>query len=270
MSAFNNEYNYHDSKIRSIIISVLNEFKEKLTFRQYTNSNEYDTHTVPFYYSLTGAEDFLLDHFMTKDYSALSEQELNNNYEPVPRGILTMTSLEIDAGALINKHIRVSIPVKIDDKTYRMYSYETMIVPINMSFDIRIVCNSNIEMLKITESLISNMYKTNNFYVDYGGYHVRGSMSLPESYEREQLLEFSFTDKKQYDLSFSVEISTSFPIFDEKSEMFLGNKIDSFDSNIYDISVDPSEGMFSNTGDGIVAGKDAMKYDENKIEKDDN
>lgn len=264
MSAYNNEFNYHDSKIRSIIVSVLGEFQNKLKIRQYTDSNEYEEFIVPFFYSLTGADDFLLDHFMTPDYSELSSQELENNYEPIPRGVLTMTSLEIDAGSLINRHVRVSIPVKVDETTYKMYSYETMIVPVNLSFDIRIVCNSNIEMLKITEKLISDMYKTNNFYVDFGGYHVRGSMNLPESFEREQLFEFGFTDKKQYDITFSVEVSTSFPVFDEKSEMFMGDRIESFESNIFDISVDPSQGMYSNTGDGIVAGKEAMKYDENK------
>jgi hypothetical protein len=261
MSQFNNTYNYNDSKIRSIIIAIVGEFQNKIKFRQYTDSNEYALHTVPFYYSLTGSEDFLLDNFMSSDYSVLSTNEIDNNYEVVPRGILTMESLDIDSGALINRHVRTEIPKKVDETTYKMYSYETVIIPINLSFSVKIICNSNIEMLKITETLISNLYKVNNFYVDFGGYHVRGSMSLPESFDREQLFEFGFTDKKVYDITFSVDVQTSFPVFDEKSEMFLGNRILEFGSNIYDISVAPDNGLYSNYSENNI-NSDFMKFDE--------
>lgn len=264
MSQFNNTYNYHDSKIRSIIIAVLGEFQNKIKIRQYTDNNEYTIHAIPFYYSLTGAEDFLLDHFMSTDYSALSNNEIDNNYEIIPRGIITMTSLDIDSGSLMNRHVRVEIPKKVDETTYKMYSYETMIIPLNLSFDVKVICNSNIEMLKITEVLISEMYKVNNFYVDFGGYHVRGSMNLPESFDREQLFEFSFTDKKVYDIAFSVEVQTSFPVFDEKSEMFLGNRMNEIHNSIYDISVTPESGLYSNLYPN-TKNPNTMLYNENIV-----
>ena len=265
MSEFNNEYNFNNSKLRSIIIAVVSEFQNRISFKQFKESNVYDIIKVPFFYSLTGASDFMLDHYMSSDWSAFSELEIDKNYEPVPRGVLTLSGLEIDSGSLINKHIRTTIPKKVDATTYKMYSYETVIIPLNLSFDVRIICNSNIEMFKITESIIANMYKSNPIYVDYGGYRVRGHVNLPESFEQEKLFEFTFSDKQQCDITFSVEVSTTMPIFDEKSEIFAGNRIETFNNSIYDMKVAPTNEMDSNSETSIIKNKDHFKYGEYSI-----
>ena len=247
MSEFNQEFNFHDSKIRNVIIAVVSEFQKKIKFKQYTSNNVYDIHEVPFYYSLTGAEDFLIDHFMSPNYSVYAENKLDKNYEPVPRGVMSLSSIEIDSGSLINKHIRTSIPKKVDETTYKMYSYETVIIPLNMSFEVRIICNSNLEMFKITEAIIASMYKTHPIIIDFGGYRVKGHVNLPESFEQEKTLEFTYSDKKQYDITFSVEVTTTMPIFDEKTEMFLGNRIEEFTNSIYDMEIAPDNQIESNT-----------------------
>lgn len=267
MSEYNNSYNYNDSKIRSIIIAVLSKFQNILKIKQYSASNNFTEHVIPFFYSMTGSEDFILDNFMTSDYSELASNAYEGSYEPIPRGVLQMSSVEIDSGSMINRHVRTEIPKKVDNINYKMYSYETMIIPVNLSFEVKIVSNSNLEMLKIVEVLISNLYKVTNFKVDFGMYYVNGTIVLPESFDQEKLFEFTYSDKQKNEITFSIDVSTSIPVFDEKTEHFLGDKIMSIESNIYDIAVSPEIGIYSNSENGIVFSKEAMVYDKKEITK---
>lgn len=259
MSEFNTLYNFNDCELRNIILSVLYTLNDKVKYKQYKDNNIFDEITVPFFYSLTGAEDFLVDNFMNEEYSKYSEAKLDGIYEKVPRGVINLTSLEIDSGALINKNIRCTIPKKVDETTFKMYSYETMIIPINMTFDVRINCNSNIEMFKITLSLIKNLYKTNPFSVDYGGYKHRGNMIIPESFEQEKQFEFSYTDKKTYDITFSLDVNTDILIFDENTEIFAGSRIEKFELGIFDMKSAPNNEIFSNTEGSLNLNKNKIQ-----------
>ena len=247
MSAFNNKFNFQDSNIRNIIIAICSEFTNKMDYKQYTDSNEYEIIKIPFYNSFTGSEDFLKDQFIS-DELVNSQQQIDGLYNVIPRGILIFNSLEIDSGSLVNRFVRTEIPKKVDETTYKMYSYETLILPINLTFDVKILCSSWIEMLKILEfGLLKNFYKSTPFYVDYGGYRARGYINIPENEDLEKLTEFSYSDKKTYDISFSIDVNTYLPIFNEGSEIFLGNKMTGFDVGLYDISLVPTNTIQSHT-----------------------
>ena len=130
MSVYNTKYNYHDSNIRNILVTVAAEFTNKVTYNLYRDNNEFEVIKVPFYNSFTGTEDFLKDEFMVAEYGGTDGEDelISGLYSVIPRGILTYTGLEIDSGSLVNRYIRTQIPKKVDDTTYKMYSYETMIL----------------------------------------------------------------------------------------------------------------------------------------------
>jgi len=256
MSEFNQEFNYHDSKIRNIIVSVLAKLQDKISFKQVLQNNEYKIIVVPFYFSQTGSEDFLTDYFINDDISKYSNVPTDGAVNRVPRGVINLTSIDIDTGSMTNRYVRTMIPKKVDETTFKMYSYETMILPINLSFDATIVSNSTIEMFKLTESLMSVLYKATPFYTDFGGYRVRGYINVPENFQHERLFEFSFSDKKQHDITFQIDVNTSFPIFDESSEMFAGNVMNNINLGVFDISSDPNNsGLYANQNFNTDANK---------------
>ena len=103
-------------------------------------------------------------------------------------------------------------------------------------------------MFKITEVLIEQFYKNSKFYVDMGGYKVEAVASLPEEFNHEKLFEFSFTDKKVFNVNFSMEVKTFLPIFNDKSAIFVGNRIEKFLYSIDDFDKAPVNGIHTNQG----------------------
>jgi len=43
------------------------------------------------------------------------------------------------------------------------FQLQTAYVPINMSFDVTVICSNQLEMFKVTEAIISKLYKTSYF-----------------------------------------------------------------------------------------------------------
>jgi hypothetical protein len=96
----------------------------------------------------------------------------------------------------------------------KTFSLETNFLPLNMSFDCTVVCSSNLEMLKVTESLMSKIYKNTLFQVDLGMMRVQASFSVPEDYTQNRLFEFQLNDKKEWSVTFPIEVSSFMPVFE--------------------------------------------------------
>lgn len=244
MSRYNLEFNKDDSVIRYIIVAFLQDIKQKISFIQKTEGTE-TTISVPFYYAVSGREDFLYSEFLEDDVLDPDNEKAIGIYDQVPRGSVALNSVEIDSSALVNKFVRMTILKKIENQL-APYSYETSILPITMSFDVKILSNSNIEMLKITETAIRKLYKNNVFYLDLGGYRLSGNYMIPESLDSQRSFEFGFSDKKLYEITFAIEIKSSIPVFEESTEIFAGNVMTSIQMEIKDISTAVEESPLSN------------------------
>ena len=251
MSEFNRVHNFTHSKIRRIIIAILANLQDKLEYEQFIDIDTKRTIKIPFYYNQSGSADFLTDAYLSATY-ANNTLKVDGNTLQKPRGIISLSSAPVDTGGMTNRTIRCTIPKRVDDTTFKMYSYETNIVPMTLSFDCRVICTSFIEMLEIHEKFLETFYKHIPFYVDFGGYRVEASMAWPEDYQHEKLVDFTYSDKEQYDLTFSIDVSTYFPIFDMKSEIFVGDNIQNTVINIYDSTDFKQDSIYSNSGEREV------------------
>lgn len=247
MSAYNLKFNKDDSVIRYIVVALLSELTHKVFYFNQVDEDTREKVEIPFFYSITGEERFLLDAFLQDQVIDSNNEVAIGVYDKVPRGIVTINSIVIDAAALVNKYIRTEVTKKIDNKL-QTFSYETAIVPLILGFDIKILANNNIEMFKITESVIKTFYKNKTFQVDLGGFRVAANIRLPEDYEYNKLFEFGFTDQKLHEVNYLIEVNSFLPIFDENSKIFGGNRIEEFHLTIDDIAKVPMQGAFSNIG----------------------
>ena len=210
MSAYNQEFNYDNTIIRYIIVALLAELREKVYYYNQIDAETLKKIPVPFFYSITGDGRFLMDNFL---YDAEAAGKAIGDYEVVPRGILQLTGISIDSGNQTNKFVRSEF-VREWEGVLKTFSMETNFLPLNLTFSTTIVCSDNLEMLKVTESLMSKLYKNTLFQVDLGMFRVQATCAVPEDYTQDRLFEFQLNDKKMFEVTFDLEVKTFMPVFE--------------------------------------------------------
>lgn len=210
MSAYNQEFNKDNTILRYLIVSMLAELKSKVYYYNQIDEDTLKKIEVPFYYSISGNERFLLDNFM---FDAEAEGKAIGDYEVVPRGIVQMNSLSINADSQTNKFTRAEF-VREWEGVLKTFSLETNFLPITMGFSVTLVCSNNLEMLKVSEAVMSKLYKGTLFSCDLGMMRVQASVGVPEDYSQERLFEWGLNDKKEFQVTFDMELRSFMPVFE--------------------------------------------------------
>lgn len=211
MSDFNEKYNYEDVFTRSMIICFLAELNKKIYFYNRLDDNKVEKVNVPCLYSITGGERFLKDEFY---YDALKQGKAIGDYERVPRCMVSNNGIVVNSGEQTNKYNRTKIVRTVRNKVRTLY-LNVEWIPVTLSFECKVICSNNIELLKLTECIISKIYKNPNFFkVDYGMFSVDAAFTVPTDYSHEKPQEFGLNDKKEFSTTFNAEMKTLLPAFE--------------------------------------------------------
>jgi len=152
-------------------------------------------------------------------------------YNKIPRGILQLDNISIDAGSMTNKFVRAMYQRVQEDGTLKTFNSEVFMIPLKLPFTCSIYVDSNLDIFKAIQRIIEIFYKWNVFQVDIDGTRIPAVAGMPEDWQKERPLEYSFSDKKQWKVDFPIEIQTFMPIFKnadngfdgaEDTEMFAG------------------------------------------------
>lgn len=264
MSLYNQEYNKDNVILRYILVALLADLKNEVYYYNRIDEDNYKKIEIPFYYSLTGNERFLTDNFL---YDTKDNGKAKGDYEIVPRGVLQMSSMSISMENMTNKYVRSELVKEIEGEL-KTFNFETKFLPIDITIDATIVCSSNLELLKATESIISKLHRSTVYQVDLGMFRVEAIYKVPNDYSQEKLFEFSFDDKKEFKITFPIEVQTFMPVFqsgillseiDELIEKVgsgvgmirdgkikFGGTFNSFNTTINNIDIAPTESIKSN------------------------
>lgn len=250
MATYNVKYNADDSVVRHIIIGLLADLNNKVYFYRQIDADNRIEVDVPFYYSISGDEDFLRDNllFLTKDGLGCTPDGANadGNYDTVPRGVVNMSSLSIDSSKLVNKRTRGEYAKMNENGAMEGYTAEFEMIPVTASFDIEIITSSQLDNFKITEMIIKRLYKSNYYNVEVGHlnegtYRIASYYAMPEDYSTERPIEFSFDSKEGYKITFSIEVNSFIPSFEFDTEMHIGNrifKVEAYTTQMIDKKID--------------------------------
>lgn len=229
MAVYNQHFNSDDSAIRHIIIGFLADLNTKLYFYRQINDVERAYVDVPFYYSITGDDQFLRDNFLFSTVSGPNchpeKSFADANYDVVPRGIVNLTGLSIDSAKLVNKRTVGNYNKMNSEGIIESYSSEFDMIPITMNFDVEILVSSTLDSFKITEAIIKRMYKSNYFNVEVGhlregNYRIASYYAFPEDYTMERPIGYTYEEKDKYKVTMQVEVNSFIPSFnwgDEES-----------------------------------------------------
>ena len=211
MNNYNQKYNKDDVFIRNMIVSLLAEMSKKIYYYNREDDGSVTKITVPCLYSITGAERFLRDEFY---YDALEEGKAIGDYERVPRCVVSLSGINVNASEQTNKYNHTKI-VRESNGVLRTCLLNVEWIPVTLNFSCKIICSNNIELFKITECVISKIYKNPNYFkVDFGMFNVDGCLSVPTDYSHSIPTEFGFSDKKEFSMEFNVEMKSFIPAFE--------------------------------------------------------
>lgn len=226
VNTYNQTKNYDNSVLRYVIIALLAELRNSVYIYHHLDNDTVEKIDIPFIYSITGSERFLKDEFM---YDSIDNGKAIGDCEKVPRGIINIESIAIDSGSQMNKFTQAKFVHEVEGILKTFY-LRCCFLPLNLSFSCDMICSSQLEMLKVTEVIMSKLYSVNVFYVDLGMMYVQSSYSMPEDYAQERPVEFLLDGQKEYKVNFSINVKSFLPVFehgityDEINELVKGTK----------------------------------------------
>lgn len=280
MATYNTKYNSDDSVIRHIIIGLISDLNNKVWFQRQVSADKRTDIDVPFYYSITGDDQFLRDNFL---FTTPSGEDCypdpgfaDGNYDVIPRGVARMNSISIESSKLVNKRIPGHYSKLDENGSLQAYTSEFEMIPILLNLDVEILVSSMLDSLKITEMIVKRLYKSNYYNVEVGHleegtYRLPSYYSLPDDFTVENPIDFSFDDKENYKITFPIEVNSFIPSFSNtqegglqfgsggSSEMHAGNRM-------FEIK---QKSITSNRGEAIIEQTQATPDDPNIIDKDD-
>lgn len=225
MSLYNQEYNKDNVVLRYIVVATLAELKSQLYYYNLVDDTRVKVE-IPFYYSTTGEERFLQDNFV---YDTVEQGKAIGDYEVVPRGVMQLQGFSINTDEITNKYVNAKYTVLCKDGIIRTLLAETNFIPITINFDVSIVLTNTLEILKVSEALVSKLYKTTLYYVDLGMCTMQAALTIPEDFTEEKPFEFQLDTKKEYTITFSAEVKSFLPVFHKGiSFNHIANMVDKF------------------------------------------
>jgi hypothetical protein len=128
--------------------------------------------------------------------------------------VVSLSGINVNTAEQTNKYNSTKI-VRESNGVLRTCQLNVEWVPVTLSFGCKIICSNNIELFKITECVISKIYKNPNYFkVDFGMFNVDGCLSVPADYSHNIPTEFGFSDKKEFSMEFNVEMKSFIPAFE--------------------------------------------------------
>lgn len=235
MSVYDLHFNKDDVTIRNIIVGLLATLYDSIGWYNQigTSINEKVRINVPFYFSTTGTERYLQDNFLNNVDFDPDNLKAEAFYNKVPRGIVDLSGITIEASNIVNKYVRMNHQVQEDDGTLNTYNSECFWVPILLSIDAKIYTDSILDQLKCTESIITTFFKNKAYQVDVGYTRIPCLITFPDDYTNEKTVEFSFQDQKQFITSFSLQVKSHIPIFKPQTSIFAGNVMEGFQNTTF-------------------------------------
>lgn len=203
------KFNFYDTYFRDLIVCTLNEISQSVTW-----INRFDDKDVfvevPFYYSMSGDERFLLDSFTDDIVSDNRHSELNTDV--IPRGHLTMTSFNINSSEFCNPNVFLKTIVEDKDQIKSILS-KVRALPITVNFDLEILLASELDTFKCSQALMNTMYMYKYMYFEYNFMNIDAVIQMPDNQPIEMVREKNLNSDNTIKMKLSFTVETYYPAY---------------------------------------------------------
>lgn len=223
-----NNKNTQDIFFRNAWISLLDLFNKNVTIDLYRD-DKLEKHKVPFFPNMANDEGFMKDFFVNMPDDCKIPQYAEGNYEPLPRGVITLKSWTVKSANITNKFVRGTYHQQetgdSGEKVNKAYSARLYSLPMMLKFDVEILSDNVNKSLRIAEEVMDTYYKNNVMYFQYKGMRIPAQFVYPDDIQQDKEYKLTYETDQRVKNVFSVEMETYFPSFNDESTMYKGNVI---------------------------------------------
>jgi hypothetical protein len=202
-------FNFEDVFFRDLTICVLDTLEGEIKWVNKFSSGDRVVN-VPFYYSMTGDERFLLDSFTDDVVSNSRYVDLNTDI--IPRGHLTLTSYEIRADEFANPNVWLKMVVENNNEIRNMLT-KLRAIPITVKYDLVLHLSSEIDTFKCSQAILDTLWLYRFMYFEYNFLNIDAVMQIPDSSSIEINREKNLTSDNTIKLTVSFDVQTYYPAY---------------------------------------------------------
>lgn len=202
-------FNFEDVFFRDLTVCVLDTLEGEVRWVNKFSSGDRVVN-VPFYYSLTGDERFLLDSFTDDVVSNSRYVDLNTDI--IPRGHLTLTSYEIRGDEFANPNVWLKMVVENETEIRNMLT-KVRAIPITVKYDLVILLSSEIDTFKCSQAIMDTLWLYRFMYFEHNFMNIDAVMQIPDSNNIEINREKNLTSDNNIKLTVSFDVQTYYPAY---------------------------------------------------------
>ena len=206
METYNNYQNKDDVLFRNIIVGALHALDDRIFWNNVIDNVKTKVE-VPAYFTIAGSERFMSDIFLNSD-ELKSEGKATGLYEKFPRATLNLTGITLEEEYLVNKFKRANFIKQTSDNEVKEYNAEFTEAPFKLAFEVTIHVDSIVPCY----------------------------FAIPPDLNKERLVQFGLSDKKEIMITFPIEVQASYPMFKSDTEIFAGDRLENLKQNLYIVS----------------------------------
>jgi hypothetical protein len=225
MSAFNHKYNTDDVIFRAVMVGLLNSLNQRIFYENVWEDDSRETVNVPFYFGMGGDERFLQDYFV--QWSECKPYYPEGNYDRLPRANIVPTGISVLPAEITSQFVR-GFYVKEEEGELRRKSSYLSSIPLQMTYDVTVAVDTLIDSWKVVQSIITTLYYTLTYRVNFKGTVVPCQAGFPDNYSVEKLMEFKYDDNTRPLVKFPLEVQAYLPVFDIQSTLSAASHIRKF------------------------------------------
>lgn len=234
------KFNFEDTFFRDLTVCVLDTLEGQVRWVNRFSSGDYPVN-VPFYYSLTGDERFLLDSFQDDIVSENRFIELNTDM--VPRGHITLKGFNILSDEFANPNVWLRTIIE-NEKEIRKVLARVRAIPITVNYDLEILLSSEIDVFKCSQAIMDTLWIYKFMYFEYNFMNIDAVMLLPDSNQIEISREKNLTSDNNIKLTVSFEVQTYYPAF-RKDRLNMDGYVNTKGTGMSDLNTYATQGGFS-------------------------
>lgn len=202
-------FNFEDVFFRDLTLCVLDTLEGEIKWVNKFSSKDVEVN-VPFYYSMTGDERFLLDSF--NDDIVSNNRFVDLNTDVIPRGHLTLTSFDIRSDEFANPNIWLKTVTETDSEIKKILT-KVRAIPISAKYDLVILLKSEIDVFKCSQAIMDTLWLYRFMYFEHNYMNIDAVMILPDSNSVEISREKSLSSDNSVKITVSFEVQTYYPAY---------------------------------------------------------